>query len=107
MLKNLLWTWLGFMTLIVGAVLTSLMWTGFQGAIDCGTWGFDCVFYSVLTLPTVLGISSFIFWLGVPVDTGNVRKNTFARIIAIVTTTGFAIVMAGLVFPILAIGGRG
>jgi hypothetical protein len=95
------------MTLIVGAVLTSLMWTGFRGAIDCGTWGFDCVFYSVLTLPTVLGISSFIFWLGVPVDTGNVRKKTFARIIAIVTTTGFAIVMAGLVFLILAIGGRG
>lgn len=107
MLNNSLWTWLGFMTLMVGAIVTSLMWTGFAGALDCGTWGLSCAFYSVLTLPAVLGISSFVFWLGVPKDSGKVRKNSFARIVAIVTTTGFAILMAVLVFLFLAIAGRG
>jgi hypothetical protein len=106
MLNRALWTWLGCITLMVGILLVFLMLTGFHETVDCGTFGLNCMTYSILMLPTVAGISSVILWAGVPVRSANSKAKSFARILAIVITSVFALLMLVLIFLIIAIGGR-
>jgi len=55
---------IGFISAIGGLALASGAWTGFGGAISCGTWGLDYVAYAVWialltqTLATTLLFSS-------------------------------------------------
>lgn len=107
MLHRSWWTWIGLITLLSGLVLVYLVLTGFGGSLDCGTFGLHCIFYSVFTLPTVVGISVGMLWVGVPKGEASFRGMTFTRVVAVICSGMFGVLLLGVLILCVMVAGRG